>query len=70
MLVAFSGCAADFPCVARLPQPPALPTQVGINLHKPTQEQNYADPNFDSKSKQTTFVERGLFTLLSRGFAT
>jgi putative transposase len=33
----------------RLPQPPALPTQVGINLPKPTQEQNNADPNFDSK---------------------
>jgi putative transposase len=36
----------------RLPQPPALPTMVGINLPKPTQEQNDVDPNFDSKLLQ------------------
>ena len=36
----------------RLPQPLALSTLVGINLPKPTQEQNNADPNFDSKLLQ------------------
>ena len=36
----------------RLPQPPALPTQVGINLPKPTEEQNNAGPNVDSKLLQ------------------